>query len=90
MNKDLKQGSGVKSDISPADGKSKLGDVALILKEIEQTIEFYEKTQMEYIEKFNKTENKHLLKWTREQIKNTDVAINVLKSLKDNVKSRFA
>lgn len=90
MNKDLKQGSGVKSEISPADGKPKLGDAALILKEIEETIEFYEKTQMEYIGKFNKTENKHLLKWTREQIKNTEVAIDVLKNLKANVKSRFA
>ena len=80
----------MKSEISPADGKSKLGDAALILKEIEETIEFYEKTQMDYIGKFNKTENKHLLKWIREQIKNTDVAINVLKGLKDRVKSRFA
>jgi len=47
MNKGLKQGIGVKSDISPADGKPKLVDVALILKEIEQTIEFYEKTPIE-------------------------------------------
>jgi hypothetical protein len=32
MNKDLKQGSGVKSEISPADGKPKLDEVALLGK----------------------------------------------------------
>lgn len=32
MNKDLKQGSGVKSEVSPADGKPKLGEVLGLIK----------------------------------------------------------
>lgn len=90
MKQEIEKTSSKSVDFPHGSTKTLLSDATLILKEIEETIEFYEKAQMEYIRKFNETENKHLLKWIREQIKNTDVAINVLKNLKDRVKSRFA